>query len=65
MRNRRGGRRGPWRARLERPSAELTDRYGQGDRWAMTQRVADDNRLLFKLVSEPEREWRQLSGVAW
>jgi hypothetical protein len=49
---------------LERPSAELTDRYGQGDRWAMTQRVADDNRLLFKLVSEPEREWRQLSGVA-
>jgi hypothetical protein len=30
----------------------------------MTQRVADDNRLLFKLVSEPEREWRQLSGVA-
>jgi hypothetical protein len=26
--------------------------------------VADYNRLLFKLVSEPEREWRQLTGVA-
>jgi hypothetical protein len=26
--------------------------------------VGDANRLLFKLVSEPECEWRQLSGVA-
>lgn len=26
--------------------------------------VADYNRLPFKLASEPEREWRQLTGVA-
>jgi hypothetical protein len=61
-----------WNAR-KRPSAGLTDRQGQKDGWAMMQQfdepkvtgwVSGYHRILSRLVSEPDREWRQLAVVA-
>jgi hypothetical protein len=48
---------------------QLSSRHSASDAWSqnvqkVTGWVADYNRLLLKLVSEPDREWRQLTGVA-
>jgi hypothetical protein len=46
-------------------NGEVVYNLDEFDEQKVTGWVSDYNRILRKLVSEPDREWRQLAGVAW